>query len=174
MDEDSQRLGLTLLNLLNTASKSNPMQDQTWKEFMLALSFSRDLLTSLTHAIAIPLADDLTIASLQGVESLYRELEVKPWTPDEIEVPTMITLLISEGLLSHVLVKTRLYSQGQGPQFNTDATALLLTLSLRANTTDLRIRMELSRAIHTLSVEGDVRILDLLTGWLEDAPLEFP
>jgi len=141
---------------------------------MLALSFSRDLLTSLTHAIAIPLADDLTIASLQGVESLYRESEVKPWTPDEIKVPTMIALLISEGLLSQMLVKTRLYSQGKGFQFNTDAAALLLTLNLSANTTDLRIRMELSRAIHTLSVEGDVRILDLLTGWLEDALLRFP
>jgi len=116
----------------------------------------------------------LTITSLQGVESLYRELEVKPWTPDEIEVPTMITLLISEGLLSHVLVKTRLYSQGRGSQFNTDAGALLLTPNLSANTTDSRIRMELSRVIHTLSVEGDVRILDLLSGWNEDALLAFP
>jgi len=174
MDQDSQRLGLTFLNLLSTAPESNPMQDHIWKDFMLALSFSGDLLTSLTHAIAIPLADDLTIASLQGAESLYRELEVKPWTPNEIEVPTMITLLISEGLLSQMLVKTRLYSQGEGSQFNTDAAALLLTLSLRANTTDLRIRMELSRAIHTLSVEGDVPIFDLLTGWLEDALLRFP
>jgi len=68
----------------------------------------------------------------------------------------MIPLLISEGLLSQVLEKTRLYSQREGSQFNTNAAALLLTLSLRANTTDLRIRMELSRAIHTLSVEGDV------------------
>ena len=115
---------------------------------MLALSFSGDLLTSLTHAITNPLADDKTIASLQGVESLYTELEVKPWTRDELEAPTMITLLISEGLLSQVLEKTRLYGQGQGTQFNTNAGALLLTLSLRANTTDARIRMELSRAIH--------------------------
>jgi len=76
----------------------------------------------------------------------------------------LITLLISKGFLSHVLVKTSQYSQRQEPQSNTDAAALLLTLSLRANTTDLRIRMELSRAIHTLSVEGDVRILDLLIG----------
>jgi len=88
----------------------------------------------------------------------------------------MITLLISEGLLSQVLAKTRQYSQGQ-PYTDalpyTDAAALLLTLSLRANTTDFRIRMELSQAIHTLSVEGDVQILDLLTGWLEDALLGF-
>jgi len=70
MDQDSQRLGLTFLNLLNTAPESNPMQDHICKDFMLAMSFSGDLLTSLTHAIAIPLADDLTIASLQGAESL--------------------------------------------------------------------------------------------------------
>jgi len=45
---------------------------------MLALSFSGDLLTSLTHAITNPLADDLNIVSLQGVESQYRDfLEVK-------------------------------------------------------------------------------------------------
>ena len=29
--------------------------------------------------------------------------------------------------------------------------------------------MELNQAIHTLSVEGEVQILDLLIGWLEDA-----
>jgi len=138
------------------------------------MSFSRDLLVSLTHAIANPLADDLAIASLQGVESLYTELEVKPWTPDEMEVPAVITLLISEGLLSHVLVKTRQYSQRQEPQPYTDAAGLLLTLSLRANIMDVRIRMELNQAILTLSVEGDVQILDLLIGWLEDALLGFP
>jgi len=119
MDQDSQRLGLTFLNLLSTVPEANPTQDNHWKEFVLAMSFSGDLLASLTHAIATPLADDLAIASLQGVESLYTELEVKPWTPDEMEVPTMITLLISEGLLSHVLVKTRQYSQRQEPQSNT-------------------------------------------------------
>jgi len=75
------------------------------------MSFSRDLLTSLTHAIATPLSDDLAIASLHVVESLYTELEVKAWSPDEMEVTTMINLLISEGLLSHVLAKTRQYIQ---------------------------------------------------------------
>jgi len=174
MDQDSQRLGLTFLNLLSTTPEVNPTQDNHWKEFVLAMSFSRDLLVSLTHAIATPLADDLAIASLQGVESLYTELEVKPWTPVEMEVPTMITLLISEGLLSHVLVKTRQYSQRQEPQPYTDAAGLLLTLGLRANTTDVRIRMELNQAILTLSVEGDVQILDLLIGWLENALLGFP
>jgi len=102
IDQDSQRLGLTLLNLLNTAPETNPTQDDAWKGFMLALSFSGDLLTSLTHAITNPLADDLNIVSLQGVESLYRELEVKQWTRDELAMPTMITLLISEVLLSQV------------------------------------------------------------------------
>jgi len=169
MDQDSQRLGLTLLNLLSTTPEANPTQDNHWKEFVLAMSFSRDLLASLTHAIANPLADDLATASLQGVESLYTELEVKPWTPDEREVLTMINLIISEGLLSHVLIKTLQHSQSQESQPYTDAAGLLLTLSLRANTTEVRIRMELNQAIYTLSVEGDVHTLDLLIGWLEDA-----
>jgi len=43
---------------------------------------------------------------MEGVESLYTELEVKPWTPEEREVLTMINLIISEGLLSHVLINT--------------------------------------------------------------------
>jgi len=34
--------------------------------------------------------------------------------------------------------------------------------------------MELNQAIHTLRVEGDVQILDLLIGWLEDALPGFP
>ena len=106
MDEDSQRLGLTLLNLFNTEPKTNPMRGDAWNSFMLALSFSGDLLASLTHAITNPLAEDLNIVSLQGVESLYREfLEVK-WMRDGPAVQTMITLLISEGMLSKVLEKT--------------------------------------------------------------------
>ena len=175
IDQDSQRLGLTLLNLLNTAPETNLTQGDAWKGFMLALSFSGDLLTPLTHAITNPLADGLNIVSLQGVESLCREfLEVKQWTRDGPAVQIMITLLISEGLLSKVLEKTRLYSQGEGSQLNTNTASLLLTLSLRAHTTDARIRMELSRAIHILSVGGTRQIQDLLTGWLEDALLRFP
>jgi len=112
LDQDSQRLGLSFLNLLSTAPEPNPMQDNIWKEFMAAISFSGDLLTSLIHAIATPLTDDMTIASLQGVMSLYRELKVS--TKDESEVPTMINLLFSEGMLSLVLKKTRLYSQRGG------------------------------------------------------------
>jgi len=172
LDQDSQRLGLSFLNLLSTAPEPNPIQDNIWKEFMVAISFSGDLLTSLTHAIATPLTDDMTIASLQGVMSLYRELEVS--TKDETEVPTMINLLISEGMLSLVLEKTRLYSQRVGSQPYTDTVALLLTLSLRAVTTDLSIRTELCRVIHILSIEGDVRMHDLLIGCLKNALLRFP
>jgi len=149
MDEDSQRLGLTLLNLLNTEPKTNPMQGDAWKGFMLALSFSGDLLTSLTHAITNPLVEDLNVVSLQGVESLYTEfVEVKRWMRDGPSVQTIITLLISEGMLSKVLEKTCLYSQLEGSQLNTNTADLLLTLSLQAHTTDARIGLELSRAIH--------------------------
>jgi len=95
IDEDSQRLDLMLLNLLNTEPETTPMPGDALK-VMLALSFSGDLLTSLTHAITNPLADDLNIVSLQGVESLYREFsEVKQWMRDGPAVRTMITLLIS-------------------------------------------------------------------------------
>jgi hypothetical protein len=70
-DEDSQRLGLTLLHLLNTEPKTNPMQGDAWEGFMIALAFSGDLHTSLTHAITYPLAEDLYDLSLQRVESFY-------------------------------------------------------------------------------------------------------
>jgi len=116
IDEDSQRLGLTLLNLLNTEPETNPMQGDAWKGFMLALSFSGDLLTSLTHAITNPLADDLNIVSLQGVESLYRKfLEVKQWMRDGPAVQTMITFLISEGLLSKVLERHACTAKWRSP-----------------------------------------------------------
>ena len=42
LDQDSQRLGLSFLNLLSTAPEPNPMQDNIWKEFMVAISFSGD------------------------------------------------------------------------------------------------------------------------------------
>jgi len=172
-DRDSQRLGFSFLNLLSTTPEANPTHDNHWREFVLAMSFSRDLLASLTHAIAHPLTDNLVTVSLQGIESLYTELEAKPWTPEESEVLTMINLITSEGLLSHVLIKTRRQCQSQESQPYTDAALLLLTLSLRANTGEARIRMELSQAVYTLSVEGDVHTLDLLLGWLEDALPEF-
>jgi len=145
------------------------------KGFMLVLSFSGDLLTSLTHAITNPLADELNILSLQGVESLYREiLDVNERMRDEPAVLTMITLLISEGLLSKVLEKTRLYNQVEETHSITNTADLLSILSLRAHTTDTRIRTELGRAIHILSGGWTGHIQDLLTGWLEQALFNFP
>ena len=111
------------------------------------MSFSRDLLASLTHAIAHPLMDDLVTVCLQGIESLYTELEANLLTPEETEVNTMINLIISEGLLSQVLIKTRQQSLSQESQPYTDAALLLLTLGLRANTEEIRIRMELNQAV---------------------------
>ena len=174
MDQESQRLGLKLLNLLSTTPEVNPTQDNHWREFVLAMSFSRNLLAFLTHAVAYQLADNLAVVSLQGVESLYTELEVKPWTPEATEGFIMINLLISEGLLSCVLTKTRQYIQRQESAPYTDAAGLLLQLSMRANTADIKIRMELNQAIHILSVEEEIQILDLLIGWLADALPAFP
>jgi len=70
--------------------------------------------------------------------------------------------------------KTRLYSQVEKSQLNTNTTTLLLTLSLRAQTTDTRIRMVLSRAIRILSGGWTGQIQDLLTDWLENALFRFP
>ena len=108
------------------------------------------------------------------MESLYTELEVNLWTLEETEVLIMINLLISEGMLSHVLIKTRQYIQKQESLPYTDAAGLLLQLSMRANTAEVKIRMELNQAIHILSAEEEVQILDLLIGWLDDALLAFP
>jgi len=114
-DQDSQRLALTLLHLLNTEPKTNPMQGDAWEGFMIALAFSGDLLTSLTHAITYLLAEDLYDLSLQGVESIYRGfLEENRQMQDEPAVLAMITLLISEGLLAKVVEKTLLYCQKEG------------------------------------------------------------
>jgi len=175
MDEDSERLGLQLLSLLRTGPKIISLKEDAWKSFMLALSFSGDLLTSLTHAITNPLADDLNTLSLQGAESLYREFQdVKRWMRDGPEVKSMITLLISEGLLAKVLEKTLFYNQVKGSQINTSTADLLLTLSLKAHTTDTRVRMVLSRTVHILSEEWTELIQDLLTGWLQEALFRFP
>jgi hypothetical protein len=124
-DQDSQRLGFSFLNLLSTTPEANPLHDNHWKEFVLAMSFSRDLLASVTHAIAHPLMDGLATVSLQGVESLYTELEANLLTPEEAAVETMINLIVSKGLLSHVLIKTRQQSQSQESQPYTDAALLL-------------------------------------------------
>ena len=151
-DEESQRLGLTLLHLLNTEPHTNPSQGDAWEGFMKAMAFSGDLFTSLTHAVSHPLAEDLYDLSLRGVESLYKGfLEENRQEREEPAVLTMITVLTSEGLLAKVLDKTLLYCQEEGSQTSTKAADLLLSLSLEAHTTDVRVRMELSRAIHILS-----------------------
>jgi hypothetical protein len=109
------------------------------------------------------------------VESLYREfLDVKRWNRDGPGVKNMITVLISEGLLAKVLEKTILYNQVEGSQINTSTADLLLTLSLKAHTTDTRVRAEISRAVHILSGGWAEQIHDLLTGWLQEALFRFP
>jgi len=132
MDEGSKRLGLTLLRILRSGSASGSPMGDAWKGFMLAMSASGNLLTSLAHAITNPLAEDLNTLSLQGAESLYREfLDVKRWNWDGPGVNSMITLLISKGLLAKVLEKTLLYNEVEGSQINTSTADLLLTLSLK-------------------------------------------
>jgi len=85
----------------------------------------------------------------------------------------MITLVISEGLLANVLEKTLLYSQVQG-ETKTKKADLLSTLSLKAHTTDARVRMDLSRAVHILSDGWTELIQNLHTGWLQEALFRFP
>jgi len=175
IDADSQRIGLTLLRFLRSGSAPESPKEDAWKGFMLAVSASGDLLTALTHAITNTLADDLNILSMQGVESVYREfLEVKRWKRDGPGVKTMITMLVSEGLLAKVLKKTLLYNQEEGPNNDTSTADLLLTLSLKAHTKDIRVRVEMSRAIDILSGGWTRQIHDLLTDWLQEAMFRFP
>jgi len=152
IDAGSQRVGLKLLRLLRSGPARGSPADDDWKGFMLALSTSGDLLTALTHAITNPLDEDIEILSMQGVESVYRELlQVKRWSRDGPGVKSRITTLVSEGLLSAVLEKTLLYKQEEEPNNHTGTADLLLTLSLRAHTEDARVRVDISRAIHILS-----------------------
>ena len=170
IDTDSQRVGLKLLRLLRSGPTRGPPADNDWKGFMLALSAPGDLLTALTHAITNPLDEDIEILSMQGIESVYRELlEVQRWSRDGPGVKSRITTLVSEGLLSAVLEKTLLYNQEEGPNNNTSTADLLLTLSLRAHTEDARVRVEISRAIHILSKGWTGQIHDLLIDWLQEA-----
>jgi len=112
---------------------------------------------------------------MQGVESVYREfLEVKRWNRDGPGVKTMITLLVSKGLLAKVLEKTLLYNQEEGSYKNTSTADLLLTLSLKAHTKDICVRVEISRALHILSGGWAEQIHDLLTDWLEKVMFRFP
>jgi len=116
----------------------------------------------------------MKILSMQGVESVYREfLEVKRWSRDGPVVTTMITKLVSEGLLSTVSEKTLLYNQEGGLNKNASTTDLLLPLSLKAHTKDMRVREEISRAVHILSGGGTGQIHDLLIKWLQEATHTF-
>jgi len=57
--------------------------------------------------------------------------------------------MVTEGLLSTVLIKTLLYIKDEGPLTDTDTADLVLSLSLNAQTKDHRVREELSRYVHT-------------------------
>ena len=174
IDAGSQRVGLKLLRLLRSGPARGPPADDDWKGFMLALAASGDFLTVLTHAITNPLDEDIEILSMQGIESVYRELlEVKRWSHNGPVARTRITTLVSEGLLSAVLEKTLFYNQEEGPNNNTSTADLLLTLSLRAHTEDARVRLEISRAIHILSGGWTGQIHDLLIDWLQEAIRRF-
>ena len=131
-----------------------------------------DLLTSLTHAVAQPLAEDLHDLSLAGVESVYGVLlkYTEPTPPMR-----MVTIaLVSGGLLAAVLDKTLMYCQEEKPLTNTNAAETLLTLNLRVPTSDVRIRTELSQVVHTLLRGRTKPCQDLLTGWLHAALVKFP
>ena len=168
-DRESQQLGFSFLNLLSTTPDANPTQDDQWREFVLAMSLSSNLLASLTHAISYPLTVNFSTEILQGIESLYTELEAQLPQPEESEVLTMINRITSEGLFSQVLITTRQQCQSQESPPYTDAALLLLTLSRSANMGEVKTRMALHQAIYTFSVEGDVYTLDLLIDWLEEA-----
>jgi len=161
-----------LLHLLKAEPHVGQQLDDTWDGSMQALASSGDLLTSLTYAVSHPLAEDLCDLSLQGVESVYggflNYLEPEPL------VLTVITTLISEGLLATALDKTLLYCQKEGSQTSMKASKLLLTLSLEAPTTDARIRAELSHAVLILRKGWTGQSHDLLVGWLHEALFEFP
>jgi len=114
-DEESQRLGLTLLHLLNTEPHTSQPHGDAWDGFMQVLAFSGDLLTSLTHAVSHPLAEDLYDLSLRGVESVYRGF-LEEFEREEPAVLTMITALISEGLLATVLDKHSCTAKRRDPK----------------------------------------------------------
>ena len=141
---------------------------------MLAVSASGDLLTALTHAITNPLAEDVKTLSMQGVQSVYSELlEVEQWSRDGPGVTSMITTLVSKGLLSTVLKKKLLDNQEEGLNKNTNTVDPLFTLILKAHTNDMRVREEISRAVHILSGGGTGQIHDLRITGLQEATHRF-
>ena len=77
-DADSQKAGLTLIRLLRS-EPAGVTKDKVWQDFIYALSASGDLLIALNRSISHPLSEDVTTLSMQGVESVYRELEKTHW-----------------------------------------------------------------------------------------------
>ena len=104
--------------------------------------------------------------SVYGVLLQYTE----PAPPMRIVIMT----LVSEGLLAAVLDKTLMYCQEEAPLTNVNAAEILLTLSLRVPTTDVRIRTELSQVVPTLRRGRTKPCQDLLAGWLHAALVKFP
>jgi len=158
-DADSQKAGLTLLRLLRSEHEGGT-KEEVWQGFIFALSASGDLLTALNRCISHPLSEDVKTLSMQGVESVYRELEVIHWGRSGPEVASRITKMVTEGLLSTVLIITLLYIKDEGPLTDTDMGDLLLSLSLNAQITHHRVREELSRAVHILEEGRTKRIYD--------------
>jgi len=74
-DADSQKAGLTQLRLLRS-EPAGGTNEEVWQGSIFALSASGDLLTALNRSISHPLSEDVKTLSMQGVESVYRELEV--------------------------------------------------------------------------------------------------
>jgi len=136
-DNESQRLGLLLLQLLKTNPHTDQPPDVAGEDFMRVLASSGYLLTSLIYAVSHPLAGDLHDLSLEGVESVYGVL----LKYNELSLPMRIVAmtLVSEGLLAAVLDKTLVYCQEVTSLINVNAAEILLTLSLRVLTTDARI-----------------------------------
>jgi len=161
-----------LLQLLKTNPHTDQPPDDGGEDFMRILASSGDLLTSLTYAVSHPLAEDLHDLSLEGVESVYGVLlqYTEPAPPMRIVIMT----LVSEGLLAAVLDKTLMYCQEEAPLTNVNAAEILLTLSLRVPTTDVRIRTELSQVVPTLRRGRTKPCQDLLAGWLHAALVKFP
>jgi len=77
------------------------------------------------------------------------------------------------GRVGRALLVELLFLRRSRADTRPDPTHVQHSLGLRANTGEIRIRMELNQAIYILSVEEDVPTLDLLLGWLEDALPEF-
>jgi len=174
IDAGSQKVGLQLLCLLKPSPALGAPADDDWKGFMLGLAASGELLDALIHVITKPLDEDHLIVGMQGTESVDSELlEVKRWSRKGPAARDRITTLVSKGLLSAGLDKTVTHNQEEGLKYITNTADLLLRLSLRAKTEDARVRLVISRAIHTMSRGGAGPVQDLLIDWLQEAFYRF-